>query len=237
MQFEQKYKIANKVFREADIKSLWRFVQEKTTSSMSGQASIIIRNDCETISSSDDTIFESINFSRKDIYKIEIKYISKDLVNHISINIESSNYNGSFNNYIEICGTSEEWVKANFVQLLDVIKCVSETPWYVQVYRSRFFAIDLGISAMLSLCFWFCVIPFIRMLTVCFYYKLSVFLTYIVFVILCLWRYTDFIGDLPLVVIDINEKYLEKQQKIKKRISVFIFSVLFPLMLFLLSQI
>lgn len=232
MNREKKFKISNKVFNESDIRSLWYFVTKKVIPSLPGTASITIKNDAETISYDDDAFFETINYCRKNINMIEIKYKSSDYRSSISIIIEATHYPMTFfSNYVEVRSCSEEWVDACYSQLHEIIKYVAEPSRSLQILRKWNMIILAILTIILSICFFVYVLPFIFSFSYPTYIKLAITILYFCFNIMCLEKFIDLTESLPLVVIDVNGNYQENRKKLSSIIWKIIGDVIIPVIL------
>ena len=237
MNFEKKFYIRDKVFAEADIRALWQFVLNQKKSHMPGHSGIVIKNEGEIVSADDDTIFDTTSFRLKDIKQIEIGYHSQDYTSHISISIEVTNVPSLFtDNYVEIRGTSEEWVEATAAKLHGILEYVATTAWLTRMYlKIGRFIIPCVLLCVLYIVFMDCIAPAIRGMTIHFYAKFLIGILCFGMGLVCCWYLFD-VGTLFLSVsIDVNGKRKKQYERLLHIIVWLVGTLLIPVALSVLS--
>lgn len=233
MKFEKRFKIRDRKFTERDIRTIWQYVSHQRNSSAKGCASIIVVNDGETVSSDDDAVFETTNFRRKDIKRVEMRYHSEDFTSKISVTIEGADAISFFsNNYIEISGSSEEWVEACSAKLHDILYCVEKVSWFNRMYCSCGHYVVPGLFVVL---FWEVfmelIIPMIKQLNILPVIKISIALAVLAVGGCCFWQIGKLSSFFPSVVIDINGQ----KENLRRRIYAVLLwctgSILLPLLI------
>lgn len=238
MNFEKSFDFKRKVFKEVDIRSIWQFVFKQTKSPLSGHAEIAIKNDDESVSSDDDSIFETANFRLKDIQQIEIKYYSSDYNSHIFILIRTmGTMTISYGNYVEVKGVSEEWVDACATKLHEIISYVSTTSWMWRLCCNICMCIGLIFCAIWIFMFLDYVAPFLRDATIDLYVKYVLALMYFFVGCLCAWKLFVIFVDLPVIVIDINGRHGRSQQNLLRLTWSFVGTILIPVLLWWLTTV
>lgn len=237
MKFEKTLKIRNKIFSDADIRALWNFVANQVKTDLKGTAEISVVNDDETVSSQCDDIFSTENYLRKNIKRLEFRYISKDSNSRLTVIIEYATWPDIFSgNYICIQGGTSDWVELCAARVHHLLTNVSTTSLPVRLYSKSCLLITMILFIIALVVLWIdFIVPAIRTLqpTPVVKAMLSLAVTLVVLLISSIWFW--FVGRMlsfhPIVSIDVNGMMCARNRKICKSVKWFLCSVVLPLLL------
>ena len=205
MIFSKYFNFRYKIFKAKDIETIWKFLAALKEPNSNDTSSIRIRNYGEEVSSEDDKVFESLNFLRKDIKEIEIKYRSDDYRSKVSVIIaDEKTFSGSYENRVEVESPNEQWVESNSAKLHEIIDFVETTSRITRIWHKIFYLGNLVLCCLMFYYYMNSVIPWIKTLDVA--HTLRFMLALLIFafgagVAVLTWYLNE---NLKVVVIDVN---------------------------------
>ena len=232
MNFEKEIAIRNKVFCDADIKALWKFVSSQTKTNRKGTAGIVVVNKDESVWSRNEDIFVSSNYLKRDIRRIELGYHSEDYNSHITISIEHTA--GPYflsDNYVEIRGDSSDWVELCTSKAQKLLTAARATSVLSRIYGhgGQFLSVMLFSMAYWELFSDF-IVPTIKAFTPIAALRLVLALVFVAIGAACIWLTARMSSLFPIVSIDVNKTAHNRRTKICGLLKWLFNSILLPLL-------